>query len=70
MFEVFRRWRRGRIISRYALDAVLWTRTLARLKFLRGLSDAERSRLREEILKKSLGIFAESPVSPSPSSRR
>jgi transposase len=30
----------------------------------------ERSRLREEILKKSLGIFAESPVSPSPSSRR
>jgi len=47
MFEVFRRWRRGRIISRYALDAVLWTRTLARLKFLRGLSDAERSRLRE-----------------------
>jgi transposase len=30
----------------------------------------QRSQLREEILKKSLGIFAESPVSPSPSSRR
>lgn len=47
MFEVFRRWRRRRIISRYALDATLWTRTLARLRFLRGLSDSERSRLRE-----------------------
>jgi len=29
-----------------------------------------RSRLREEILKKSLGIFAESPANPSPFSRR
>ncbi len=29
-----------------------------------------RSQLREEILKKSLGIFAESPASPSPFSRR
>jgi Mlc titration factor MtfA (ptsG expression regulator) len=47
MFEVFRRWRRRRIISRHALDAVLWRKTLARLEFLRGLSDSERSRLRE-----------------------
>ena len=29
-----------------------------------------RSQQREEILKKSLGIFAEAPASPSPSSRR
>jgi transposase len=29
-----------------------------------------RSQLREEILKKSLGIFAEGPASPSPSSKR
>lgn len=29
-----------------------------------------RSQLREEILKKSLGIFAESPANPSPFSRR
>ena len=47
MFEVIRRWRRKRIISRYALDSALWRQTLARLKFLRGLSDSERSRLRE-----------------------
>lgn len=47
MLEVFRRWRRKRIISRSALDALLWRQTLARLKFLRGLSDSERARLRE-----------------------
>jgi len=29
-----------------------------------------RSQQREEILKKSLGIFAEAPATPSPSSRR
>ena len=47
MLEVFRRWRRKRIISRSALDAVLWWQTLARLKFLSGLSESERARLRE-----------------------
>ena len=30
----------------------------------------QRSQMREEILKKSLGIFVEPPGSPSPSSRR
>ena len=30
----------------------------------------QRSQLREEILKKSLGIFAEAPANPSPSLRR
>jgi Mlc titration factor MtfA (ptsG expression regulator) len=47
MLEVFRRWRRNRIISRSALDALLWRRTLARLTFLHGLSESERARLRE-----------------------
>lgn len=47
MLEAFRRWRRNRIISRSTLDSSLWRQTLARLTFLRGLSESERARLRE-----------------------
>jgi Mlc titration factor MtfA (ptsG expression regulator) len=41
------RWRRARIVKRNALDEALWRETLARYRFLRGLSEAERDRLRE-----------------------
>ncbi len=50
MFAAIRRWRRQRIIERGALDAALWQETLARLPFLRGLTDSERARLRETVI--------------------
>jgi Mlc titration factor MtfA (ptsG expression regulator) len=50
MFDAFRRWRRNRIIARASLDPALWRQTLGRLPFLRGLSDAERERLREAVI--------------------
>lgn len=42
-----RRWRRARIVKRAPLNEALWQETLARYRFLRGLSEAERERLRE-----------------------
>lgn len=50
MFAAIRRWRRARIISRASLDPALWRQTLERLEFLRGLSDAERERLRQSVI--------------------
>ena len=47
MFARFRRWRRSRIIARASLAPALLQQTLDRLPFLRGLSAAERERLRE-----------------------
>ena len=40
------RWRRNRILRNQPLDEEMWRRTLARYRFLTGLSDAERERLR------------------------
>ena len=42
-----RRWRRARILRKAHLDETLWRETLARYRFLTGLSAAERERLRE-----------------------
>ena len=50
MFAAFKRWRRRRIIERAALDPALWRQALERLPFLRGLSDAERERLRQAVI--------------------
>jgi hypothetical protein len=50
MLEAFRRWRRARIIARTALDPGQWQQTLERLPFLRGLSAAERVRLRQAVI--------------------
>ncbi len=50
MLETFKRWRRGRIVANAHLDPALWRNVLARLPFLRGLSDAERERLRECVI--------------------
>jgi Mlc titration factor MtfA (ptsG expression regulator) len=41
------RWRRARIVRRAPLEEALWRETLARYRFLTGLSDPERERLRE-----------------------
>lgn len=41
-----RRWRRARILRKVQLDAALWRETLARYRFLGGLSEAEQERLR------------------------
>jgi MtfA peptidase len=46
MLKAFKRWRRKRILARDAMDPLLWAQTLARLPFLRGLTDEERERLR------------------------
>jgi Mlc titration factor MtfA (ptsG expression regulator) len=40
------RWRRNRILRNQPLDEETWRRTLSRYRFLTGLSDAERERLR------------------------
>jgi hypothetical protein len=45
-----RRWWRQRIIRRAPLDTALWQATLARLPFLRGLTDGERDRLRDTVI--------------------
>jgi Mlc titration factor MtfA (ptsG expression regulator) len=50
MFDALKRWRRARIIARASLDPALWQQTLERLPFLRGLSDAERERLRQSVI--------------------
>jgi len=50
MFDALKRWRRARIIARASLDPALWQQTLERLAFLRGLSDAERERLRQSVI--------------------
>ncbi len=50
MFDALKRWRRARIIARAPLDSALWQQTLGRLAFLRGLSDAERERLRQSAI--------------------
>ncbi len=50
MFAAIQRWWRRRIIERAPLDAALWQATLARLPFLRGLTDVERDRLRETVI--------------------
>src|SRR5450759_259771 len=50
MFDVFKHWRRARIIARASLDPALWQQTLECLPFLRGLSDAERERLRQSVI--------------------
>jgi MtfA peptidase len=42
-----RRWRRARIVRRTPLDEATWRSTLARYRFLTGLSAAERDRLRD-----------------------
>jgi MtfA peptidase len=42
-----RRWRRSRILRNNRLDEATWRQTLARYRFLIGLSDSERERLRE-----------------------
>jgi Mlc titration factor MtfA (ptsG expression regulator) len=41
------RWRRARIRRRAPLDDDMWRETLGRYRFLTGLSDAERERLRD-----------------------
>lgn len=50
MFDALKRWRRARIIARASLDPALWQQTLECLTFLRGLSDAERERLRQSVI--------------------
>lgn len=50
MFDALKRWRRARIIARASLDPALWSQTLGSLAFLRGLSDAERERLRQSVI--------------------
>lgn len=40
-------WRRKRALAKTQIDAALWLRVVARLRFLRGLSADELSRLRE-----------------------
>ncbi len=42
-----RRWRRARILRKARLDEALWRATLSRYRFLTGLNEAERERLRE-----------------------
>jgi MtfA peptidase len=50
VFDALKRWRRARIVARASLDPALWRQTLERLAFLRGLSDAERERLRQSAI--------------------
>lgn len=50
MFAFLTRWWRARIIARAPLDSAQWKKTLERLPFLRGLSEAERERLRESVI--------------------
>src|SRR5450631_3040184 len=50
MLEAIKRWRRSRIIARASLASALWLQTLNRLFFLRGLTDAERERLRQAVI--------------------
>lgn len=50
MFGFLTRWWRNRIIARAAVDGAQWQRTLERLPFLRGLSEAERERLRQSVI--------------------
>jgi Mlc titration factor MtfA (ptsG expression regulator) len=47
---VLRSWRRKRVLKRATIDEALWTRVVARLPFLAGLSDDEARRLRELVL--------------------
>ncbi len=50
MFEFLKHWWRARIIARASLNSAQWQRTLERLPFLRGLSEAERERLRQSVI--------------------
>jgi Mlc titration factor MtfA (ptsG expression regulator) len=50
MLEAIRRWHRSRIVARASLAPELWLQTLNRLQFLRGLTDAERERLRQTVI--------------------
>jgi len=50
MSGFLKRWWRARIIAGAPLDPAQWRRTLERLPFLRGLSAAERERLRESVI--------------------
>ncbi len=47
MFEVFRNWRRERILKRSSLDEKTWGAVIDRYPFTRALSAEERGRLRE-----------------------
>jgi Mlc titration factor MtfA (ptsG expression regulator) len=42
-----RRWRKSRILRNYRLDEAAWRQTLARYRFLSGLTEVECTRLRE-----------------------
>lgn len=45
-----KRWRRNRVLSRAALDPVLWQAVAERYPFVRALSGAERARLRDWVV--------------------
>jgi len=46
----FGRWRRARILKSHEIDEALWQRTLARYRFLQGLTEDEIARLRERVV--------------------
>ena len=50
MFAALKRRWRARLIARSPLDPALWEQALKRLPFLHGLTDDERTRLRETVI--------------------
>ncbi|MHB8665959.1 MAG: M90 family metallopeptidase [Burkholderiales bacterium] len=47
MLGFFKTWRRKRVLRRFALNDALWQHVTRTLPFLRGLTDAERQRLKD-----------------------
>jgi Mlc titration factor MtfA (ptsG expression regulator) len=50
MFEIFRNWRRERILRRPPFDEAAWVSALERYPFTRALPEGERARLREQVI--------------------
>jgi MtfA peptidase len=50
MFAVLKRWWRARIIAHSPLDSASFDQALAKLPFLQGLTESERTRLRETVI--------------------
>ena len=47
MFQLYKNWRRRRILARHPLDTTLWQGVLVELRLLQGLTPQERQRLRD-----------------------
>jgi MtfA peptidase len=49
MFSLYANWRRKRILNKTKLDSALWQRAVSAASFVRGLSEAELTRLNENV---------------------